>query len=213
MNYKQFFEKVDSSISLAIDDIDTTFKNKMKYVYIVIFVLAGVSAWQYTKQSKLESQQIEILKTVKNIEIETVDGDYNRAIILTAVRQWDKSEYFNVVVTNAIMKYSKEYEIDPLLVYGIIAQESRFEHSVVNFYGAMGLMQVVPKIWEKELIKEGIINNRNDLLDPVKNIHAGCYIIKEHGYNLKKYSGGAKNYRQKVQAHMDKAKKIALQDA
>lgn len=204
-------ERVNTAIDDAIEEVDTTFKSKIKYVYVVILVLLIIMAWQFHKQDVLENQQIEILKTVKNIEIESVDGDYSRAIILTAVRQWEKSEYFNVVVTNAIMKYAEQYDIDPLLVYGVIAQESRFEHKVVNSYGAYGLMQVVPRVWEKELIEKGIIRNKNDLLDPVKNIHAGCYIIKEHGYNLKKYSGGAKDYRKKVHAFMKEAKKTALE--
>jgi soluble lytic murein transglycosylase-like protein len=208
MTPKQLMEKVDE----AVEEIDSTLKSKFKYVYVVVFTLLMIMMWQYYKQITLENQQVEILKTVKSIEIESVDGDYNRAILLTAMRQWDKSEYFNVTITNAIMEYSVEYDIEPLLVYGVIAQESRFEHKVVNYYGAYGLMQVVPRIWEKELIEKGIIRCRKDLLDPVKNIHAGCYIIKEHGYNLKRYSGGAKDYREKVHAYMREAKDISSSD-
>ena len=66
-------------------------------------------------------------------------------------------------------------------------------------------------MWEKELKKANIIKKRKDLFNPVINIKAGRYILGKLYVQysgdmdkvLKHYSGGAKNYKEKVYAAME----------
>ena len=45
---------------------------------------------------------------------------------------------------NTILKWSKQRQLNPLLVTSLIRQESRFEKEIKSSAGAMGLMQVIP---------------------------------------------------------------------
>ena len=76
--------------------------------------------------------------------------------------------------------------------------ESNFVPSATSTKGALGLTQVMPGVWEKDLIAKGIIKERRDLFDIGPSIAAGDYVlgvfIKESKGNvekaLEKYLGG-----------------------
>lgn len=85
--------------------------------------------------------------------------------------------------------------INPLLIVGMVMQESRFNERARSFAGAVGLMQVIPK-WHYSKLKK-----RNPY-NPSVNIEVGITILQEcltkGNNNMQKamrcYSGGAKNY-------------------
>lgn len=99
------------------------------------------------------------------------------------------------------------------LLKAIIKVESNFNPNVVSKKGCIGLMQVHPKFWTKELKEVGIINNTKDLFKPKKNIEAGNYILSKYRQKsslqkaLTKYSGGEKNYYKKVFKELHKINK------
>lgn len=74
----------------------------------------------------------------------------------------------------------------PLLILALIAAESEFTPTVVSSKGALGLTQVMPGSWEKDLIARGIIRERRDLFDIGPSIAAGDYVL---GLNLKSTKG------------------------
>ena len=84
-----------------------------------------------------------------------------------------------------------------LLMLAIAKRESSFDAGAKSTAGAIGLNQIMPKIWTKTLIREGIIKEKRDLFDYDKNIQASDYIITKY-YNqtkswkkaLTKYVGG-----------------------
>lgn len=91
------------------------------------------------------------------------------------------------------------------LVAAVTMIESRFDPCVINHMNCWGLMQVRPydlggnDVWLKELIEQGIITCVQDLLQPEKNIKAGCYILakylRQYGdlpTALSRYSGSLK---------------------
>ena len=47
-------------------------------------------------------------------------------------------------IGNSIVKYSQTYAVDPRLVAGVIARESRFNKNAVSSSGAQGLGQLLP---------------------------------------------------------------------
>jgi len=78
----------------------------------------------------------------------------------------------------SIVKYSKEYQIDPYLVASIINVESKYDKYAVSSKEARGLMQIGPPTgkWASEEI--GIENYDEDLLfDHDINIRIGTWYI------------------------------------
>ena len=102
---------------------------------------------------------------------------------------------------------AKEQEvIDDDLVTAIIQVESSGNPKAISNKGAYGLMQIRWFVWKDELKKAGIAKEKKDLFNPRINIEAGKYILAhymdKHDNNLKaalnSYSGGARNYYNKV---------------
>ena len=74
-----------------------------------------------------------------------------------------------------VEKYSRMYDIDPLIVYSVVKAESFFNPRAVSSAGAVGLMQLMPAT------ARGIgrqLGTRNyDLKDPCTSIHFGTKYI------------------------------------
>jgi len=95
--------------------------------------------------------------------------------------------------------------INDTLLFNIARVESNFNPKAVSKKGALGMYQIRHVVWEKELKKQGIIKHRKDLFDEKKSKEAAIYILTKYHRQtgdlrktLHKYSGGAKNYFQKV---------------
>lgn len=48
------------------------------------------------------------------------------------------------IIKAYIMKYSKKYNVNPLIVTAMIQQESRFKHNSTSGAGAIGILQLMP---------------------------------------------------------------------
>lgn len=96
-----------------------------------------------------------------------------------------------------IVKYSKQYDIDPALIAGIIYSESHFNAGAASHAGAQGLMQIMPATGQAIATRIG--EPFGDLLDAETSIRYGTYYIKSlvDKYNgdvdaaLAAYNGGA----------------------
>lgn len=77
-----------------------------------------------------------------------------------------------------ILKYAKQYDVDPNFVKAVIKQESRFNPNAGSGAGAKGLMQLMPATASSYGV--------TDVCNPEQNIKAGVKILSE---NLKKYKG------------------------
>lgn len=77
-----------------------------------------------------------------------------------------------------IVKYSKEYNLDPSLVSAVIYAESRFNSDSISRAGARGLMQIMPATGRTISERIGDSNFSVDkLLDPETNIRYGCWYL------------------------------------
>ena len=83
--------------------------------------------------------------------------------------------------------YSKEYEIDPYLIMGIIKAESNFEVDAVSSKSATGLMQITKSTaeWIADKLSLDNFEYDKDIVLPEINIRMGCFYI---GYLLDKLS-------------------------
>ena len=77
-----------------------------------------------------------------------------------------------------VYKYSKQYNIDPYLVFSIIRVESHFDAAAQSKIGAKGLMQVTDSTGEWASNKIKLKNYDNQLLfEPEFNIMIGCWYL------------------------------------
>jgi soluble lytic murein transglycosylase-like protein len=94
-----------------------------------------------------------------------------------------------------------------LLYIALIYRESNFDPTAVSEKGAIGLTQIMPRIWVKVLKEQGIIKEKKDLFDYDKNLLASKYILTEYYKEtgswkkaLNKYVGKHKTYARDVLA-------------
>jgi TolA-binding protein len=79
---------------------------------------------------------------------------------------------------NVIRKYALKYKIDPLLVFAMIREESRFNPADESTAGARGLMQIIFSTGEWIAQKINLENFNDEMLfSPEINIDLGCWYI------------------------------------
>jgi len=111
--------------------------------------------------------------------------------------------------------------LPPLLILAIIEKESSFREQISNSYGAMGLMQVVPR-FHREKLSNPV--DDSELLTYSGNIRVGTQILAEYlrwkrgnvERALVKYSGNATAYYSKVMQHKAELREVVdsrMQDA
>ena len=91
----------------------------------------------------------------------------------------DPSLRFPMPFKELVLKRTKEIDLDPAYVYGLIRQESRFVMDAKSTVGASGLMQIMPKtaVWTAKKI--GLINFRPETLSSREvNISIGTGYLK-----------------------------------
>jgi soluble lytic murein transglycosylase len=76
---------------------------------------------------------------------------------------------------NIILNWSKERQLNPLLVTSLIRQESRFEPQIKSPVGATGLMQVMPDTGKE--IAQRINLKDYSLTDPEDNVKLGTWYL------------------------------------
>lgn len=110
--------------------------------------------------------------------------------------------FFPLKHCSYILKYSKEYKLDPYIVSGIIKTESNFRQDALSHKDAYGLMQITPETAQWVAEKMGMSNFNNTMLDdPELNVKMGCWYLnnlrEEFGDNmdliLAAYNGGRGN--------------------
>ena len=79
-----------------------------------------------------------------------------------------------------VLKYSKEYDIDPRFIFAIINTESHFDPKATSNVGAKGLMQIMEDAynWIKFRMDDERDHTYDDIYDPELNIQYGTYMLK-----------------------------------
>ncbi len=78
-----------------------------------------------------------------------------------------------------VQQYSRQYDLPPELVYGVIYTESRFNPQAVSRVGARGLMQLMEETFEWARYRAGDPQEMeyDSMFDPETNIRYGSYTL------------------------------------
>jgi soluble lytic murein transglycosylase len=71
-----------------------------------------------------------------------------------------------------------EFDLDPLLLWAVMREESRYDPEALSYVGARGLMQVMPatQTWITEQLEEDIVPG--DAFSPEANIRLGAWFLR-----------------------------------
>jgi soluble lytic murein transglycosylase len=71
-----------------------------------------------------------------------------------------------------------EFDLDPLLLWAVMREESRYDPEALSYVGARGLMQVMPatQTWIVEQLEEDIVPG--DAFSPEANIRLGAWFLR-----------------------------------
>ncbi len=78
----------------------------------------------------------------------------------------------------SVRRESGKNELDPMIVAGLIRQESTFQADIVSHANAVGLMQLLPKTAKIMARQKRLKYAKNKLFDPEYNIELGTYYFK-----------------------------------
>ncbi len=90
---------------------------------------------------------------------------------------------YNTAHEEIIYKYAEEYDVDAMLIFAIIKNESNFDKEIISNKNAIGLMQLLETTAEEIGLELGLDNI--DLKDEETNINIGT---KYFSYLMNKYS-------------------------
>lgn len=110
-------------------------------------------------------------------------GDYASSVRLVS-KLPNKFQYqellYPKVFNEIVNRISKNFDIDPALIFAIMREESRFDKRAVSPAGAIGLMQLMPATAKREAKKAGMtIKEEKDIFETEKNIAIGSYYLKK----------------------------------
>lgn len=144
---------------------------------IIFVALLTISSFVFAQQPVSSLDQVFLNETLHHWIVETYPKNISA----------DKA----ILVSEQILRASKNENISLDLLVGVISQESGFKTTAVSREGAKGLMQVIPK-WHQDKILG------RKLSDPKVGIEVGTMVLKDclnnHNQDHKKalacYSGG-----------------------
>lgn len=132
-----------------------------------------------------------------------IDGVAKKRLVDHIARLFHQPVVLVSRIVEAAFRQAHLTDLPALLILAVVAKESGFRPSARSGYGAIGLMQVVPR-WHDKLIAN--LDHPQGLEHPESNIAAGAVILSKLMKNkkgdlsaaLQKYSGGARQYTGRV---------------
>ncbi len=86
---------------------------------------------------------------------------------------------YPVYYKDLVLPSAQEYNLDPLLVFSVIRQESLFEGFATSYAAAQGLMQIIPDTGQWIAMQLGWADYQNsDVYRPFINVQFGTYYLR-----------------------------------
>lgn len=116
---------------------------------------------------------------------------------------------YPIAYQEEVTRYSRQFQLDPLLVMAIIRAESKFNPYAESKKGAVGLMQLMPDTAKWVAGQMNLEYSSEKLFEPEFNIAVGCWylssLISQYGgmdhlaVALAAYNGGRTNVNKWLQ--------------
>lgn len=135
-----------------------------------------------------------------------------KALARYIATRYDKPLAYAGEIVRTTFEEARRYALPPGLLLGIMEKESGFDASVISSYGAMGLMQVVPRFHMARLKKN---ETASSFRNPRTNIRVAANILAEYlvvhkdlDKALQKYSGASRGYTRQVRSNWHQFEKV-----
>lgn len=156
-------------------------QRKIFSIYVLLFLVLSLVNIIYAIYSNLtiqefQAKQIQKQEIYYKQEVKNITEEF----IIKKVECYSpgNSDKDNKVIADAIVKQSKQYNIDSLKLLAISLSESgcdvNVKHSSKSVIGICGINS---DVWTNELIQNNIISCKEDLRKPRYNIRSMAYII------------------------------------
>lgn len=161
---QRFFDNFDTSSGVQIQ--------RQSFPPVIAKTKPSVSVTRASVNKKL------VQKTVQTTHMNVTDGlasremprpEYNRLTMGTASHMKGFTTG-DMLIDSYIVESSRRYNIDPLLIYAQMHQESSFKLKALSYKGASGLMQLMPATARRL----GVTN----IYDPRQNIEGGVKYMR-----------------------------------
>ena len=174
-------------------------KRKLKEMAGVIILLNSIVLVLSLSMIYMNSKAIQdVHKEIVELKAKVEEEIKLREELFTTLRKSASllMEYNRQLDSVTAFKYAckiyecSEHPVTPELLTALIVVESSANHIAVSEKGAIGLTQVMPRIWQF---------NKQELFNPYRNIEAGSEILKHYigKYGIKgglsSYNSGKKN--------------------
>lgn len=80
---------------------------------------------------------------------------------------------YPVAYADRIEHFAERRQLDPMILLGLVRQESLFQRNAVSRAGAVGLMQIMPPTGRQLARREGVAYSRAQLFQPEYNLRLG----------------------------------------
>ncbi|MFQ5994103.1 MAG: lytic transglycosylase domain-containing protein [Acidiferrobacterales bacterium] len=144
-----------------------------------LVISLGINLLQYQKTQQLERQVHQSEYDVRSAHhLMDVEEEYLQMMIgqvrnVAGIENEFKARHYAQTYIDA----ANEYHLDARLLLFLALVESSFDAHAKSHKGALGMMQVMPKVWLENI---DFIADDKDLMDPYLNIHAGAHVLRHY---------------------------------
>jgi soluble lytic murein transglycosylase len=110
------------------------------------------------------------------LDAQTIAEAYVEDHVRAPLALWELS--YPRPYSTTVQAAADEFDLDPLLLWAVMREESRYDPEALSYVGARGLMQVMPatQTWIAEQLEEDIVPG--DAFSPEANIRLGAWFLR-----------------------------------
>jgi soluble lytic murein transglycosylase-like protein len=220
--------KVCLSFALAVVFVFSTFAQTEPKFSTNVERVNDINISDKTKNTTEPAQISPVQDKIEDLDFQKTkwnaitDSTYIKSKSLLAGKSLGSFTTGNAVIDGYILDSSTRHNIDPLLIFAQMSQESSFKKKATSHKGASGLMQLMPATAMRWGVKN-IYNPQQNIEAGVKYMrwlldefggdvklalaayNAGEGAVKKHGNQIPPYSE-TRSYVARITAHYDKIK-------
>lgn len=147
---------------------------------LILLILSGViNLLQYEHAQRLQEEMFISAHDVRTFhylldqEEEQVRDMTQEVMAVADIDNYLKAEHY----AKSYIEAARRYDLDPRLLLFLTLIESRFDPHALSNKGAVGMTQVMPKVWLKRI---DFVTDHKDLMDPYLSIHAGAHVLRHY---------------------------------